>query len=487
MNKQNIRLIFGLKLKQLRQQKGLSFADLSKASGLSVSYLNEIEKGKKYPKEDKIHQIADALEVSFAELTSQELSRNLEPVDQLLKSNFLNELPLDLFGIELSKVVEIIASAPVRVGAFISTLLELSRSHALKEENFYFGALRSYLELNSNYFPEIEKAAEQFCREHSIPAIRPIPVETLQRLLEMQYKYRIVENGLDQYPELQGLRSVFIPKRRELLLNSRLNPMQKAFQFGKEIAFQELDIKERAFTSSLLRANQFEEVLNHARATYFSVALHIPLELFVEDIRSFFRRDKWDGQVFLSIMRKYLANPEMYYHRLTNVLPEFFGLKELFFLRFTHDLKTGQFDIDRELHLSRRHHPHSTALLEHYCRRWKGLKMLEELHKDDAGQIKVGVQRSRYIGTEDEYLCLTIARPSYPDPHKNVSVTLGLLVTEALREKVGFLDDPDIPFRMVNNTCERCSLTDCAERAAPPTVADRRQQIKAMQKRLQEL
>jgi hypothetical protein len=484
---QNERIIFGLKVKQRRQEKGLSFADMAGKSGMSVSYLNEIEKGKKYPKEDKIHQIADALEVSYAELTSQELSRNLEPVDQLLKSNFLNELPLDLFGIELSKVVEIIAGAPVRVGAFISTLLELSRSHALKEENFYFGALRSYLEINSNYFPEIEKAAEHFCREHGIPAIRPIPVETLQRLLETHYKYRIVENGLDQYPELQGLRSVFVPKRRELLLNSRLNPMQKAFQFGKEIAFQHLDIKERAFTSSLLRVTQFEEVLNHARATYFSVALHIPLELFVEDIRSFFRRDKWDGQVFLSIMGKYLANPEMYYHRLTNVLPEFFGLKELFFLRFTHDLQTGQFNIDRELHLSRRHHPHSTALLEHYCRRWKGLTMLEELKNAEDDQIRVGIQRSCYIGTEDEYLCLTIARPSYPDPMKNVSVTLGLLVTDALRAKVGFLDDPAITSRLVNNTCERCALENCAERAAPPTVADRRQQIKAMQKRLQEL
>lgn len=484
---QNERIIFGLKVKQLRQEKSLSFAEMAARSGMSVSYLNEIEKGKKYPKEDKIHQIADALAVSFSELTSQKLSRNLEPVNQLLKSNFLNELPLDLFGIELTKVVEIIASAPVRVGAFISTLLELSRSHALKEENFYFGALRSYLELNSNYFPEIEQAVDQFCQEQGLPSDRPISVEALQRVLENEYKYRIVENGLDQYPELQQLRSVFVPKRRELLLNSRLNPMQKAFQFGKEIAFQYLGIKERAFTSSLLRANQFEEVLNHARATYFSVALHIPLKLFVEDIRSFFRRDHWDGQVFLAIMHKYLANPEMYYHRLTNVLPQFFGLKELFFLRFTHDLETERFDIDRELHLSRRHHPHSTALFEHYCRRWKGVSMLEELQEDKNVQIKVGVQRSHYIGTEDEYLCLTIARPSYPDPQKNVSVTVGLLVTDDLRKKVGFLDDKSISLRMVNNTCERCSLTDCAERAAPPTVAAHRQQLKAMQKRLQEL
>ena len=134
---QNERIIFGLKVKQLRQEKGLSFSNLSHQSGLSVSYLNEIEKGKKFPKPQKIADLAKALAVEEKELLSMELDSNLAPVGSLLQSNFLNELPLDLFGIELAKVVEIIANAPARVGAFISTLLELSRNYALKEENFY--------------------------------------------------------------------------------------------------------------------------------------------------------------------------------------------------------------------------------------------------------------------------------------------------------------------------------------------------------------
>ena len=49
-----IRLIFGLKLKQIRTEKNLSLFGLAKITGLSKSYLNEIEKGKKYPKRDKI-------------------------------------------------------------------------------------------------------------------------------------------------------------------------------------------------------------------------------------------------------------------------------------------------------------------------------------------------------------------------------------------------------------------------------------------------
>jgi transcriptional regulator with XRE-family HTH domain len=98
---QSDRIIFGLKVRQLRQGKQLSFADLSKLANVSVSYLNEIEKGKKYPKEDKITSLSKALDVPYEDLVSSELDSSLAPVTELLQSNFLNELPLDMFGIEL--------------------------------------------------------------------------------------------------------------------------------------------------------------------------------------------------------------------------------------------------------------------------------------------------------------------------------------------------------------------------------------------------
>ena len=133
---QNHKIILGLKVRQLRTEKKLSFAVLSEQTGMSVSYLNEIEKGKKYPKDDKIQLLATALETTTDSLISAEMPQSLLAVESLLQSNFLSELPLELFGIEMNKVVEIIANAPMRVGAFISTLVELSRNYALREENF---------------------------------------------------------------------------------------------------------------------------------------------------------------------------------------------------------------------------------------------------------------------------------------------------------------------------------------------------------------
>lgn len=488
---QNARIILGLKVKQLRQEQDLSFADLSEASGMSGSYLNEIEKGKKYPKEDKLRSLAQALGVSYEELTSTELNENLAPVSELLRSNFLNELPLDLFGIELTKVVEIIANAPARVGAFISTLLELSRNYALREENFYFGALRSYLELHSNYFEDIENSVEDFIKKHKIPPERPITVDVLRRLLEEKYDYTIVENGLDDYPELQKLRSLFLPHEKKLLLNSRLTPMQRAFQFGKELGFYALGLEQRANTSSLLRGRSFEEVLNHSKAIYFSVALHIPRKRIIEDLEGFFSIEKWNGEAFLSIMKRYDATPEMFYHRLTNILPRYFDMRKLFFFRFVHEPVEDTFEMDKELHLNHKHRPHGNGLFEHYCRRWVSLSLLKDLYQMQKEGVFVDTvvraQLSRYHGTADEYLCLTIARPSYPEPDRNVSVTLGLLVNDTLREKVDFLEDPAILRRIVNTTCERCPIADCEERSARPTVVERRRDYQRIQQRLRKL
>uniref|UniRef100_UPI0035AF55D9 helix-turn-helix domain-containing protein n=1 Tax=Flavobacterium sp. TaxID=239 RepID=UPI0035AF55D9 len=163
-----IRLIFGLKLKQIRTEKNLSLFGLAKVTGLSKSYLNEIEKGKKYPKRDKIVVLADALETSYDQLVSLKLDKNLAPIGEILQSRILKEIPLDIFGIKESDLIDIIAEAPLKVNAFISTLFEIAKHYNLTRESFFLAALRSYQEANNNYFEDIEEQVEQFAKAYSI-------------------------------------------------------------------------------------------------------------------------------------------------------------------------------------------------------------------------------------------------------------------------------------------------------------------------------
>ncbi len=87
------KLIFGLKLKEIRNEKGISYQELREKTGLSLSYLSEIENGKKYPKGDKIMILAKALGVSYDELVSLKVPRKLEPIVNLIQSDFFKSLP----------------------------------------------------------------------------------------------------------------------------------------------------------------------------------------------------------------------------------------------------------------------------------------------------------------------------------------------------------------------------------------------------------
>jgi transcriptional regulator with XRE-family HTH domain len=85
-----------LKLKQIRTDNKLSLFGLSKLSGFSKSYLNEIEDGKKYPKPDKLAILSEKLDVPYDQMLSLKSDKNLAPVGDLLQSKILQEIPLPI-------------------------------------------------------------------------------------------------------------------------------------------------------------------------------------------------------------------------------------------------------------------------------------------------------------------------------------------------------------------------------------------------------
>ncbi|MFN0216967.1 MAG: helix-turn-helix domain-containing protein, partial [Saprospiraceae bacterium] len=285
---QQQRIIFGLKVKQFRQERDWNFEELGMRTGISISYLNEIEKGKKYPLLEYRKRLAEVLEVPYDFLVSPELTKEFAPLGELLQSKFLNDIPLDLFGIGMQPLVEIIANAPAKVNAFISALLEIARVYALREEHFYFAVLRAYQELRNNYFEEIEQAASDFVQTHHLPKNGGMSYELLTDLLKKEFDCRVVPNGLDPYEPLHWLRSVYNPHMRTILLNGQLNERQRAYQLAKELGFNVLGLTERPWASNFLRVNSFEEVLNNYKAAYFAVAIMVNRESFVRDIGQFF-------------------------------------------------------------------------------------------------------------------------------------------------------------------------------------------------------
>jgi transcriptional regulator with XRE-family HTH domain/predicted transcriptional regulator len=486
---QQQRIIFGLKVRQLRLERSWNFEELGLRTGISISYLNEIEKGKKYPQGDYRKRLAEVLEVPYDFLISPELTKEFAPLGELINSKFLNDLPLDLFGIGMQPLVEIISSAPAKVNAFISALLEIARVYAVREEHFYFAALRAYQELRDNYFEEIEQAAHDFVQEQNLPKNGGVSRRMLTEILEKQHGCTVIPDGLDAYEPLLWLRSVFNPHSKKLLLNGRLNEHQRAYQLAKELGFNYLGLKERPWASNFLRVNSFEEVLNNYKAAYFAVAILVNRESFVADIAQFFAQEKWNHEGLFQIMTKYQASPEVLFQRF-NVLTKDFGLDKVFFQRIVHDLDRDAFDMDKELHLNRHHQPHATGLGEHYCRRWLSISLLRDLKVRQGANPNlqlVGIQRAVFVATGEEYLCIALAKPGHPTPGRNVSVTLGVLLDDHAKQRIQFWNDPAIPIKSVNVTCQRCSIEDCEVRAAAPSVVIRREERKRMEEMLRKL
>ncbi|GAA0873392.1 hypothetical protein GCM10009117_25390 [Gangjinia marincola] len=472
MEKEYIKIIFGLKLKQIRAEKSLSLLELSKLSGLSKSYLNEIEKGKKYPKPDKVLTLSEKLGVPYDQLVSLKLDKNLAPVGELLRSRILKEIPLDLFGIQESDLIDIVSNAPIKVNTFISTIIQITKHYNVSRESFFLASVRSFQEANNNYFHAIETKVQQFCKDYHFDINDIINSDELLEILMKEYHYSINEYSLSDYKALVGLRTIFIPKTKMLLLANDIDEAQRTFIFAKEIAYNYMNIEKRLYTFPWVKFEIFDEVLNNFYASYFAGALVIPINNLTEKLRVIFKKKKFQKQFFIKSLESFNASPETFYRRLTNVLPHAFNIKDLFFLRFSHFKNSKSYELEKELHLSHYHAPKANEVHEHYCRRWVSLKSLDNISLSNK-KHEFDIQFSYYPDVKKKYLVFSSATPDPFTKNKYRSVSIGLLLNKQLEQKINFLNDSNITTREVGVTCERCSISDCTVRQAPAKIIDK--------------
>ena len=471
----NHKVIFGMKLRQFREHSNLSLTDFANKTGLSTSYITEIEHGKKYPKAEKIARMAEVLGRSYDDLVSIRLNEELSPLAGFLGSPVLHNFPYHLFGISPAQVVELLTRQPAEASALVNALVGIAEQYNIGVEHLFRSALRSYQELNENYFPEIEQAVDEFVRNAEIEAGPTPTFSELRALIEGRFNYRLDDRRLERHPKLLHLRSVLIDKNRQspkLLVNPSLSERQKKFILAREIGYQVLDLKERAVTSAPERVDSFEQVLNDFKASYFAGALLINREHVLADMNEFFSLKGWQPERFRSFIDRYEVTPEIFMYRLTEVLPRYFGIK-LHFLRFNHE--GDDYRLVKHLNMSQVLIPSGTGVSEHYCRRWLAIRILKKLESESAGRKRVeepiiDAQLSRFVDTEARFFCIALARHLALNRSATSSVSLGFRWDSDFERKVRFASDSKIARLDIDGTCERCRLTadECKDRVAPP-------------------
>lgn len=471
-NTAKVRIIFGLKIRQIRLEKKISLADVAKMVGFSVSYLNEIEKGKKYPKSEKILALANAFNIDYDSLVSLKLVNELEPIADILNSSILSDLPLEMFGIEPSDFVDLMSKSPAKISAFINTLKEISRTYDIQNAEFYEAVLRSYQEMNENYFDDIEKIVDTFRISLSLPGTQAINHHLLKKLLHDKFGYAIDTFNPSDLPELNDI-EIILPSSARLIYNQNLNDNEIAFSFAKEIGFQVLGLKERPNSFPVVNVASFESVFNQLKATYFAGALLVNKELLIGRLTYFLASPKWDKEAFLGMMRLFNAPPNVFVNRVTNLLSGHFKLNNLFLLGINHNTISGKYSTVDEMHLRQLHSPHGYARNEHYCRRWLGLSIFNDLIKNTLHKkipdidIVCNSQISEFFDSKIKYFVITAASKSGMNNFR--SDTIGFVIDTKLKSVVNFINDGSVLRKQVNQTCERCNAADCAERVAEPT------------------
>ncbi len=471
---QIIRLIFGFKVKYLRQSKKLSYQELAQKTGLSTSYLHDIEKGKRYPKPDKINSLAAAFDVDYNYMVATNASKKLKPIIDLLNSKFFRLFPLDYFGISTEKLLDLFTQTPDKVNAFISTIFKIARNYQVDDQQFYKEALRSYQDMHDNYFPEIEQAAQSFKKEYSIKGTLPFTHKFLEDQLFELFGVTVDWQTLPSQQNLRHIRSYYTAESKILHIQKNLSEAQINFLLTRELGFQYLKLSERPLSTTIIRIDSFEKLLNNYKASHFAAALLMDEHELASDVKQLARENTWQPSLITDLMHKYNVTGETLLQRLTNILPYHFGLEDLFFIRLTGSNDLKEFSMTKDLHLSQLHSPYNNELKEHYCNRWVSVTAIKELriNKKKSINILADAQISKYWNTDKEYLCISIAKPSRSDPEKGVSVTLGLLLTPTLRSLFNFITDPNLKIKDVHTTCERCGISHCAARVASPVIIE---------------
>jgi len=478
-----LNFILGIKINQLRQEKSYSLKQLSKASGLSLSYISEIEKGKKYPKPDKLFQLAKALDTSYDELVSLKMEENNNPVSAILSSPFLNDLPLKEFGISMSDIFELANNTPSKASAFIHTLLEIGRNYDLGVEHFLLASLRSYQKMHSNYFPEIEKKAKHFLVNDVKNA--SLSHSFLEQVLLNKHDVLVTYRDLSNIPNLASLRSIWIKgKKQKIIINQKLNDQQKMFELSKEIYYQLNNITIRPESSTWMEVKSFEQVLNNFNASYFAGAVLLPERSLLKEIKKFLRLKNWSANKFQQILESYETTPEMFLYRLSQLIPFHLKLPQIHYMRIHNVPGETRFHMTKEFNTTEVFVPKGVGRHEHHCRRWASIHLLKVLaEKQKNGEnpnTLIVAQRSKFNNHGGDFFNIAIARPLNIDNNKNSCMTLGFKIDDNFKRFNGFWNDESVPEVKVGETCERCSIStdDCQQRVAKPEIYQKHLRIK---------
>ena len=306
----------GPKIKSFRRQLGLQANKLADQLGISPSYLNLIESGKRKIDGDLLLKVCEELKIELSDLTNKSDLNLVNDISELLDDQLFEDL--DILGPEVKDLVNTnpkIARALIKLGdnykqkdhEIISKVETLSGKIIDSRKTSFPGEVISdFLQEKKNYFPKLEEFANKiFDKVQLNNRTRYVALcDFLRTEYSINVKDIIPEEG-------KPFSKIFNKNNKELLLSEynslETKKLHAAAQIAQEGAINEINeyLSEFKFPS-----DEAKRLTKIALLNYCAAAILMPYKLFHSECKKL----KYDLEL---LQNTFATSFEQVAHRVT--------------------------------------------------------------------------------------------------------------------------------------------------------------------------
>ena len=455
----------GMRLRRLREERGLNQVALAQALGLSPSYLNQLEHNQRPLTVPVLLKVNAVFGVDVQMFSEDDEARMIAGLREVLADGAPQE------SVSLAEIREIAANMPA-VGR---SLLSLHQRHRQAVERLEalsagrdgdhtdtgtaampFEEVRDFFFARQNYVAELDESATQLAAVVGAMGTGARTVgDALVRRLKEQHGVSVVwahaQHGTHDGVQMDGSQQRhFDPHQKLLRLSPHLDAGQHAFQMATQLAFLEMgDSLQRLAADPGLTSDASRALARIGLANYFAGAVLLPYDVFLRAAESL----RYDID---QLGRTFGVGFETVCHRLSTLQrPDARGVP-FFFIR-----------VDRAGNISKR----QSATHFHFSK-VGGTCPLWNVYEAFAQPGRVLTQLARMPdGRAYLWVARTVshAQGGFGAPGKTFAVALGCDMVHASRLVYSRgLDttDPTVP-TPIGMGCKVCEREACPQRAFP--------------------
>ncbi len=446
----------GPKIKAFRRQIGMQANKLAEELGISPSYLNLIEKGKRKIDGDLLINVCEKLRIEISDLTSKTDLKLENNISELLSDELFEDL--DILGPEVKDLVSTnpkIAKALIKLGdnfkqkdhEIVNKVENISGKIIDSRKAAFPGEVISdFLQENKNFFPKLENFANIIFEK--VKQNNRTRYIALCNFLKKEYGITVK----DVIPEEgKPFSKIYKTKKKELFLSDYLSletkKLHAAAQISQEGAAKEI---EEYLSTFVFPSEEAKKLTRVALINYCGAAILMPYKLFHKECKEL----KYDLEL---LQNTFATSFEQVAHRVTCLQdPELPGIP-FHFLR-----------VDVAGNISKRFSLSGIEIPRYggACPRWNVYSAFSR-----PGVIQAAVSK---MTNGEKYVCIakTVEKGVGRYGQKKSMLSIGLGCESKYAKDFVYTENLDLNDKKselpIGVSCRTCDRLDCSQRAFPP-------------------